>query len=139
MLKVLPIQSKIEQEAVCARCGVIYREELMAYSATVDDDLVGVCQFGITDSGGVIYDLKNVIGKTDTEALFIMGRGTLNFIDLCGVHRAFFYSDENADDINEALIHAIGFRKNSSGRWEMDLTNFFDHPCSHGAAGTPNG
>ena len=136
MLKVLPIQSKIEQEAICSRCGVMYREELMAYSATVDNTLVGVCQFTMNDKGGFIYDLKNVIGVTDNEALFIMGRGTLNFIDLCGVHRAFFTP---ASETDETLIHAIGFRKNDSDCWEMDLTNFFDHPCQHGAASGPNG
>ena len=54
-------------------------------------------------------------------------RATLNFIDLCGVHTAFF----DADFENETLIKAIGFEKNPAGRWEMDLTDFFREPCKH--------
>lgn len=130
MLTVLPIQSKMEQEATCARCAVPYREDCMAYGARVDEQLVGVCQFRLDGDGGHITDFAAYFpegGQRDTEALFIMARGCLNFIDLCGVHRAFFESDF----ADETLIHAIGFRKNAENRWEMDLTNFFDHPCQH--------
>ena len=59
--------------------------------------------------------------------MFVMGRATLNFIDLCGVHRAFF----DAKTENETLIKAIGFAKNANGRYEVDLTGFFEEPCKH--------
>ena len=127
MLKVLPIQSKISQEEICLRCGVKYDPDLLAYSATVDDQLAGVCQFKLSDKGGLIYDLAPVKDSFDFEAMFVLGRGTLNFIDLCGVHHAFF----DADYENETLIKAIGFSKNTDGRYEMDLTDFFKEPCKH--------
>ena len=84
MLKVLPIQSKSEQENICLRCGVEYKPELLAYSAAYDGTLAGVCQFKLTSEGGILYDIaaaKNYTGDT-FEPLFVMGRGTLNFIDL---------------------------------------------------------
>ena len=127
MLEVLPIQEKSRQEAVCLRCGVEYKPELMAYSATVDGELVGVCQFNMTDKGGELVDLANAEGMKDTQALFVIGRATLNFVDLCGVHYAFCKSTS----IDEVLLRAIGFSKNSDGFYDVDLTNFFDHPCSH--------
>ena len=130
MLTVLPIQSKQDQEAVCIRCAVPYRAECMAYEARVNDQLVGICQFHLHDGIGHITDFAEYLpeeAKSDTEALFIMARGCLNFIDLCGVHRAFF---EAAFD-NEDLIHAIGFRKNDDSVWEIDLTDFFIHPCQN--------
>ena len=123
MLKVLPIQSKEEQERICRLCGVEYKADLLAYGAESDGELAGVCQFKLTGEGGIIYDIasaKDFSGNV-FEALFVMGRGTLNFIDLCDVHLA-YYTGEVQD---EGLIKAIGFRQNAQGKWEMDLTGFF--------------
>ncbi len=124
MLKVLPIQSKLTQEDICLRCGVKYDPDLLAYSATVDDELAGVCQFKLTDKGGMIYDLAPVNGSFDFEAMFVLGRGTLNFIDLCGVHYA-FYRGEIKDEQSERLIKAVGFKATESGSYEIDLNGFF--------------
>ena len=128
MLKVLPIQSKDEQERVCNACGVKYNPDLLAYSATVDDVLAGVCQFKLTDKGGMIYDLASVPDGFDFEALFVLGRGTLNFIDLCGVHKASFLG-EIADEQTERLIKAVGFKKSAEGSYDVDLEGFFTDHC----------
>ena len=53
----------------------------------------------------------------------------LNFIDLCGIHTAFYDGDEALPGAQ--LLHAVGFRKNEAGRLEMDLTGFFTAPCQH--------
>ena len=129
MLKVLPIQTKEEQKSICSMCGVDYNADLLAYAAYDDDKLMGVCQFRLTANGGEIYDLAHAKDTQSFEALFIMGRGTLNFIDLCGIHRAFYDGDESIPGAQ--LLHAIGFRKNDEGRLEMDLTDFFTTPCKH--------
>jgi hypothetical protein len=89
MLKVLPIQSKQEQQTLCLRCGIPFESELLAYAATVDDRFVGMCQFTLQPEGGIVYHLAPVLGEeVDTQALFVMGRAALNFIDLCDVHQA---------------------------------------------------
>lgn len=140
MLKVLPVQTKQEQEALCRRCGVPFEPALLAYAATVDDELVGICQFKLTDKGGELYHLAKVTDRpeaadpkarqaSDFEAMFVMGRGTLNFIDLCGVHFATYRGTEP----DEGLLRAIGFRQNESGVWEINLEGFFtDHCHEHG-------
>lgn len=127
MLEVLPIQDKQEQEALCARCGIVFQTELLAYKALVDEELKGVCQFSMDDRGGRIVDFAPVRDGYEFEPMFVMGRAALNFIDLCGVHKAFF----DADCDNETLVRAIGFARNSDGRFEMDLTDFFKDPCQH--------
>ena len=127
MLEVLPIQDKSAQETICLKCGVEYKPEMMAYSATVDGKLVGVCQFTMSDKGGMLADLANIKGLKDTQALFVLGRAMLNFVDLCGVHYAYCASDE----IDAVLLRAIGFSMNSDGIYDVDLTHFFDHPCQH--------
>ncbi|MBQ8330881.1 MAG: hypothetical protein IJX94_00080 [Clostridia bacterium] len=131
MLKVLPIQSKLRQEEICLKCKIKYNPDLLAYAATVDEELVGICQFKLTDKGGVLYDLAKVPDRTenkecsDFEAMFVMGRGTLNFIDLCGVHFA-TYEGESPDD---GLLRAIGFSKNEVGVYEINLEGFFTDHC----------
>ena len=128
MLKVLPIQSKISQEEICLRCGVKYDPDLLAYSATVDDQLAGVCQFKLSDKGGLIYDLAPVKDSFDFEAMFVLGRGTLNFIDLCGVHYA-IYRGEVKDEQTERLVKAVGFKLTERGTDEVNLEGFFTDHC----------
>ena len=127
MLEVLPIQDKKEQELICNRCNVPFRAEMLAYQALVEGELKGVCQFTMNAEGGRIVDFAHVPNAYEFEPMFVMGRAALNFIDLCGIHHAFF--DANYE--NETLIKAIGFSKNSDGRYEVDLTDFFNEPCQH--------
>ncbi len=127
MLEVLPIQDKTEQEHLCSLCGIPFRPEMLAYSATLDGVFKGISQFTMNADGGTIADFAWIPDLYDFETFFILGRATLNFIDLCGVHHAFF--DAACD--NETLIKAIGFRKNADGRYEIDLTGFFEEPCKH--------
>lgn len=128
MLKVLPIQSKDEQERICNAANVKYDPDLLAYAATVDDVLVGVSQFKLTSKGGIVYDIAPIPNRFDFEALFVLGRGTLNFIDLCGVHNASFVGSV-PDEQTERLIKAIGFKRTEEGNFEVDLEGFFTDHC----------
>ena len=105
MLEIKPIQNKDEQEAACARCGVAYHPDMMAYSAKDDGNFIGVAQFTIIEGAGYIQSITLTEGTDDFEALFLMGRAMLNFIDLCGIHQAFC-----ADDAAEPrILTAIGY------------------------------
>lgn len=125
MIKVLPIQSKLKQEEICVKCGVKYNADLLAYAAYTDDRLAGVCQFKLSDKGGIIYDIAPASDFNDGEALFVMGRGALNFIDICGVHRAVYVGDGTDED----LLLKIGFHKNKENTFEINLEGFFTDHC----------
>ena len=127
MLEVLPIQDKQEQETLCVRCGIEFHTELLAYKALVDGEVKGVCQFTMDAAGGRIVGFSSIPEAYEFEPMFVMGRAALNFIDLCGVHHAYF----DAKCENETLIKAIGFSRNPDGRYEIDLTDFFKDPCKH--------
>ncbi len=134
MLEILPIQTKIEQEAACARCAVAYDADCMAYHALVDGELTGLCQFFMDGVGGHIRTLAVIkdaaLSDHDrVESLFVLGRATLNFIDLCGVHFALF---EDGDFAEEGMIRSIGFSKDEHDRWVMNLEGFFTEPCKCG-------
>ena len=119
MLIIKPIQTKREQEEICVECGALYNPDALAYSAREDEALLGVSQFRILGQYAQIYDLCNVRGVEDFEALIIMGRAVLNFVDLCGVKEAYISAS------NLSLNKALGF-KEVDGRWHLSLEGYFD-------------
>jgi len=124
MLEIKPIETKEKQAEICRACGVNFNKDALAYSACEGDAVLGVCQFFMDGEYGYIYDLKNAVGVDDFEALFLMGRAALNFIDLCGVHKAIYCGEESA------ASKAVGFKK-KDGRLFMDFEGFFTNPCGH--------
>lgn len=127
MLEVHPVESKEEQKNICAVCGIKYDADLLCYAAYVDGVIVGASQFKLSPKAGIVYDIANSKGSDDDNALFVMGRQTLNFIDLCGIHFAEYVGNSE----NESLLRLIGYRKDSDGRWTMNLEGFFEAPCQH--------
>lgn len=125
MFKITPTQDKSRQKEICQLCGANFRPDALAYEMidTGDGHLMGMAQFDLGKEG-YIYDLKEAKGLSDFEAMFILGRQTMNFIDLCGIHRC--DADANAGDAR--LLHAIGFREND-GRLSVDMTGMFDGHC----------
>lgn len=128
MITVTPIQDKELQAALCKECGIPYREDLLAYRALGEKgNFAGICQFKTDTDGGHIYHLVTPIAGDPDDALFVMGRATLNFIDLCGFKTAFF----DGEGLSDALLRRIGFTPDEKGRYSVSLEGFFTHPCQH--------
>ena len=129
MITVTPIQEKALQAEFCALCGIPYQVELLAYAAYNDkEEFVGICQFGLDPAGGHVYHLECPTAVDADDALFVIGRATLNFIDLCGGKTAFFDGEVKGRD---ALLRRIGLVCGEDGRYTVSLDGFFDHPCQH--------
>lgn len=131
MLKILAIQTKEAQKALCEACGVPFVETDMAYAISVDDQNIGVIPFYIKGQNGYIRKVALLPGVDDFEAQFIGGRGCMNFIDLCGAHDCYLL-DAGSDDDKHRLAIALGFKPDGDGNWYMDLRGFFEDPCKHG-------
>ena len=127
MFKISPIQDADTQKMFAKECGCTYRAGAFAYSMTDNEtgEIMGFSQFEIENESGFIYDLKTRIGYTDNEALFILGRATMNFIDLCGIHKC--RCAKNAGD--EKILHAIGFKTTDNDAFFCDMTGMFDGHC----------
>ena len=129
MLEILPIQNKSEQRDICDALGAEYAQDMLAYSARYCGHLCGICQFKMTARGGSLFSLtckKKLPSEiTEFQVLFTLGRAALNFIDLCGVHKA-YYDGAAADDV---LLRQIGFTKNENGEYFINLEGFFTSPC----------
>ena len=129
MFKISPIQN-IEEQILCAKkCNTEYKKGAFAYAMNDADtgELMGFSQFEINGNGGFLHDLRPADGYDDYEAMFILGRATMNFIDLCGVKIAFF--DGKCTD--DALLRRIGFSTDEKGRYTLSLDGFFTHACQH--------
>lgn len=90
-------------------------------------EIMGFSRVDIDGSVGLLTDLRPRVGTDDGEAMFILGRATLNFLELCGVQRCLCPPDA-ADG---RLLHAIGFRPGQTPDAPLvcDMTGMFDGHC----------
>ena len=129
MFKITPIQNIEMHEKYARACGTSLREGFFAYAMLDVDtgELMGFSQFEIGEAG-YISDILLRTGYEDYEALFILAKATMNFIDTCGAHTC--YADPTTT--GEKLLAAIGFKKQSDGKFFADMTGMFDGShCSH--------
>ena len=127
MFKISPIQEKTRQKEICAIFGAEFRDSAFAYLMydAESGDLMGMSQFEILEGGGMIYDIREAEGRSDGEAMFILGRQTMNFIDLCGVHTCYARKDAATPE----LLSAIGFKTDAGDSLFSDMTGMFDGKC----------
>lgn len=126
MFKITPINDKSLQKKYATDCGAIYREDFFAYSMVdvESGELMAIAQFEIDGNYGYISDIKPKDGLNDFEAMFILGRATMNFIDVCGAHTC----RASLDAGEEGLIKAIGFKRREN-EYFVDMTGLFDGKC----------
>ena len=128
MLIIKPIQDKSIQEDVCKACGFEFDPTLFAYSEKEDEKLIAGCQFDILGSEAVITDFgMSKDAKEDIEALIILGRAVLNFLDLSGAKACRF---ETSAETNEKYAKMIGFRKENN-TMVIALEGLFDSKCAN--------
>lgn len=128
MLIIKPIQDKDFQKEVCSLCGFEYDPLAFAYSEKENDELIAGCQFDILGKSSVITDFGMVKSKDeDIEALIILGRSVMNFLELSGA-KTCIYKVKNDIDVKYAKM--LGF-KNADDKWSIVLEGLFDGKCSH--------
>ena len=135
MFKITPVQTKEEQATLAATLHIPYISEAMAYKMIDIDseELLGFSQFELCKGYGVLHTLTEAPGKSDFEAMFILGRQTMNFMDLCGVHQ----TEAPSDAASEMLLTAIGYKKSDDGSYHCDMMGMFDGHCGGHAVKLP--
>jgi len=129
MFRIAPIMDKNEQKACAEECSVPFRPEFfgIAMRDTSTEKLMGFCQFDLTSDTGIITELcPTPEYALDNEAMFILGRSVMSFIESCGNNLC----DAAFGSADEGLLHAIGFRKGED-KWHCDMTGFFDGNCGN--------
>ena len=127
MFKIEPVQNKTRQKELCDLFEIDFKEDYFAYYMYDLDTLqpMGMSQFEIVGTVGYISELVPISNTNDVEAMFILGRQTMNFIDLCGAH-ACRASNKVTE---EKLLSAIGFKKDENGVYTADMTDMFSGHC----------
>ena len=123
MFKITPISDPKLQSLYAEKCGTVAREGLFAYSMidVESGELMAISQFEIGKGVGIIYDLREVNGLNDFEAMFILGRQTMNFIESCGAK----FCEASADAAEEKFLRALGFAP-ADDKFACDMTGMFD-------------
>ena len=129
MFKIKPIQDLALQKCFAKKCGCEAKIGYFAYgmSDCETDAPMGFSQFEIESDESTLTDLRPAIGYDDFEAMFILGRQTLNFIDKCGSHKCKAYST-TAD---KQLLTSIGFKTEDEENYYCDMTGMFDGHCDN--------
>jgi hypothetical protein len=127
MFKISPIQSEQRKRECAEKCGTSPEKSYFAYQMVNEDtgELMGMSQFEICGEDGYISDLRSAVGYEDFEAMFILGRATMNFIDLCSCHKCRAKSDAG----EKRLLTAIGFKEADNGEYFCDMTDMFSGHC----------
>jgi len=123
MLIVRPIQTKELQKELCEICNIDFDADCLAYEARENEKLLGVCQFRILGKYAVIYNIGEVQDVDDLEAMIIMNKAALNFIDLCGIKEAIIKTDY------KNLPKILGFIKDNNNIFRLNLDGYFESPC----------
>ena len=126
MFKITPIQDKNQRAELFSRYGILPRDGYFAYLMfdMNTGEPMGISQFDVKGDSGYISDLRATGSDEDFEAMFILGRQTMNFIDLCGAH----VCEADIATGDARLLHAIGFR-DDDGKLSVNMTGMFDGHC----------
>ena len=129
MFKIFPIQDEQTKKIYAEACGAEPLDNAFAYGMANAEsmEIMGFSQFEISEKGGYISDLRPKIDTFDYEAMFILGRATMNFIDLCISTHHCYISNKAGD---KKLISAIGFKTEKDGLLFCDMNGMFDGNCS---------
>ncbi len=128
MLIIKPIQDKTYQEEICRLCGFKYDPLAFAYSEKEDEKLIAACQFDILGTSATILEFGMVKDTDeDIEALIIMGRAVMNFMELSGATDCSF---DSPSDLAPKYAKMLGF-KEENGKYTISLKGLFDSKCSH--------
>ncbi|MBE6537346.1 MAG: hypothetical protein E7673_05265 [Ruminococcaceae bacterium] len=123
MFKITPVQLDADATELMSACSAEIKEGCFIYAMTDCESgrIMGISQFEIKEGYGYIYDIKEAFGGNDFEAMFILARQTMNFINLCGIDIC--RADLNAGD--KSLIKAVGFKEGDE-YFECSLIGMFD-------------
>lgn len=127
MFKIFPIQDEETMHTYAVACGATVVSGAFSYGMADAESLaiMGFAQFDLDGEDATLYDLKEKIGQNDFEAIFILGRATLEFCERCGA-TACFAKKEAAD---ETLLRAIGLRTERDGGFYGRIEGMFDGHC----------
>ncbi len=127
MFKITPVSEIAEAKSISETLSLPYFEGAFYYKMFDMDsgDLMGVSVFELYRDYGELLALKEVDGKNDFEAMFILIRQTMNFINLCGLKKCV----AKTTYAPEKMLVCAGFGKDGDEMFVANLEGMFDGHC----------
>ncbi len=127
MFKIFPIQDENTKKTYADACGAKAIAGAFSYGMMDAEShaIMGFSQFDLDGDSATLYDLKEKTGQSDFEAIFILGRATLEFMERCGAEDC--KAPLTAAD--ETLLRSIGLRAEWEGGLKGRIAGMFDGHC----------
>ena len=128
MFKIYPIQDEETKKTYAEACGTSVTAGTFAYGMMDAEShaIMGFSQFDLDGERATLYDLREVIGQNDFEAIFILGRATLEFMERCGSTECL----AKKDAADATLLRAIGLRNETDEGFLGRIEGMSDGHCS---------
>ena len=125
MFKIEPLTNTELAERITKASGVEYNADFFFYHMydIKSGNTLGHSQFEILGKEGYIYSLAPYPGVDDTEAMFILARQTMNFLEGCGAYECYANSK-----IDNTLLKMAGF-KPMGDKFFCNTKGMFDGHC----------
>ena len=127
MFKITPVNDIAEAKKLCESLTLPYFEGAFYYKMfdMETEEIMGLSVFELFGTHGELLALCEAEGRDDFEAMFILIRQTMNFINLCGqnICRA------KATYAPEKMLLCAGFKKTDDNAFEANLEGMFDGHC----------
>ncbi|MCR4904513.1 MAG: hypothetical protein K6A33_00410 [Clostridiales bacterium] len=137
MFQVQPVRSRALQAEIAEAVGAPYYDDTFAfYAAELTDDaqsvtaLLGLCQFTYAPNEAVIRSVAAAPGCEEDEAITVMVRAVMAFLNHAEIPLVFIEEDAAEAD----RIKKWGFRPlkaDPAGRPGIDLAKFYRSPCHY--------
>lgn len=135
MFKVQPVRSPEYQKELAEALGGIHTENTVAFlAAETEDDCetvkypIAMCEFSFAPEKAVIRSLAIAEGCEDDEAVTILVRAVMSWVNRADIP-VIEFDDGAAED---ELIRKLSFSRNEDGRYAIDLVKFYRSPCHYG-------
>ncbi len=127
MFKITPAASEEERRSAAHICGIPLHDGSFMYRMVdgTDGHLMGLSQFEISHGFGTLTHLAEVPGANDDEAMFILGRATMSFVESCGITTLY----AALDAAPAQRLRALGFKESDRG-YVTDLSGMFHGHCT---------
>ncbi len=122
MLVIRPVHTSYEREEYTKMFGITPQDGFHVIAALNDMEFVGASYVSFDGKDGYIHNMSLVDGYDDLTDKILLGKATLNFLDMSGAKDIVFVTDD------EKFAKMLGF-KLSDGKYFLNLTGYFDGNC----------
>ena len=119
MLEIRPVYTSYEREEYTKMFGIEPQDGFDVIAAINGGKFVGSAYVSFENETGYIHHISLIDGYDDFVDRFLLGKATLNFLDLKGVKNVIFKAED------KKLAKDLGFIENEKSDTVLNLKGYF--------------